>query len=219
MSAPIPLPSTESAVGVSEDARRRLWEIGCNVALSLLFLRFAAQQWEAAWETLRLSNILLFAKVSTDVLFYLIRRLPQRVSLSAYDWCIGILGTFTIVLFRPEAAGRDLSPGQGLQLAGIALQVAAMLSLNRSIGMVAANRGVQTRGLYRWVRHPLYLSYIIAFLGYVVNHPSVWNLGVYAAAVALWILRLLAEERFLMQDPQYQAYCRRVRFRLLPGLF
>jgi protein-S-isoprenylcysteine O-methyltransferase Ste14 len=219
MSAPIPLPSPESAVSVCADARRRLWEIGCNIALSLLFLRFAAQQWEAAWETLRLSNILVFAKVSTDVLFYLIRRLPKGVSLSPYDWCVGILGTFAIVLFRPEAAGRDLALGQGLQLAGIALQVAAMLSLNRSIGMVAANRGVQTQGLYRWVRHPLYLSYIIAFLGYVVNHPSDWNLGVYAAAVALWILRLLAEERFLMQDPQYQAYCRRVRCRLLPGLF
>ena len=219
MSAPVPLPSPESAFSVCADARRRLWEIGCNIALSLLFFRFAAQQWEAAWETLRLSNILLFAKVSTDVLFYLIRRLPKGVSLSPYDWCVGILGTFAIVLFRPEAAGRDLSLGQGLQLAGIALQVAAMLSLNRSIGMVAANRGVQTQGLYRWVRHPLYLSYIIAFLGYVVNHPSDWNLGVYAAAVALWILRLLAEERFLMQDPQYQAYCQRVRCRLLPGLF
>lgn len=217
MSSPLPLQPTDAAV--SADARRRLWEIGCNVALSLLFLRFAAQQWEAAWETLRLSNVLLFAKVSTDVLFYLIRRLPKGVSLSPYDWCVGILGTFAIVLFQPEASGRDLALGQGLQLVGIALQVAAMLSLNRSIGMVAANRGVQTRGLYCFVRHPLYLSYIIAFLGYVVNHPSDWNLGVYAAAVALWILRLLAEERFLLRDPEYRAYCERVRYRLAPGLF
>lgn len=214
-------PSTSSVpnVTVPADAARRVWEIGCNVALSLLFLRFAVQQGQAAYETLRLSTCLVLAKVSTDVLFYLIRSLPKGVSVSLYDWCVGIIGTFAIVLFQPEAAGRDLLLGQVLQIGGIALQVLAMLSLNRSIGMVAANRGVKTSGLYRWVRHPLYLSYIVAFLGYVMNHPSCWNIGVYATAVGLWVLRLLAEERFLLQDPVYREYAQRVRTRLLPGVF
>jgi protein-S-isoprenylcysteine O-methyltransferase Ste14 len=69
------------------------------------------------------------------------------------------------------------------------------------------------------VRHPLYSSYVIAFLGYVVNHPSPYNMAVYVVAVALWVLRLRAEERFLLSDPAYCEFAGRVRWRLLPGLY
>ncbi len=219
MSLPASTATASPAVTLPADAGRRLWEIACNVVLSLLFLRFAVQQGEALLVTWRLSTALLLAKVSTDVVFYLIRKIPKGVSVSLYDWCVGIIGTYAIVLFRAEEMGRDLLIGQILQFGGITLQVLAMFSLNRSIGMVAANRGVKTGGLYRWVRHPLYLSYVIAFLGYVINHPTSWNIGVYSAAVALWVLRLLAEERFLLRDPQYQDYAARVKSRLIPGIF
>ncbi|MCA9052912.1 MAG: isoprenylcysteine carboxylmethyltransferase family protein [Planctomycetaceae bacterium] len=219
MSTPVASSSSASTVVVPSDAGRRLWEIACNVVLSLLFLKFAIQQGEALLATWRISTALMLAKVSTDVVFYLIRKIPKGVSISLYDWMVGIVGTYAIVLFRAESAGRDQLVGQVLQFGGIGLQVLAMLSLNRSIGMVAANRGIKTGGLYRFVRHPLYLSYVVAFLGYTISHPTSWNVGVYAAAVALWVLRLLTEERFLLQDPQYQEYSQRVRSRLIPGVF
>lgn len=198
---------------------RLIWEIACNIVLSLLFLQFAVEQGRAVMDEFRLSTLLLLAKVSTDVVFYLIRRLPKETSFSLYDWLIGIAGTYAIVFFRPDANGHDLFIGQALQFGGLALQVVAMLSLNRSIGMVPANRGIQTGGLYRWIRHPLYCSYVVAFLGYVINHPTAYNIGVYAAAVALWVLRLLAEERFLLQDPAYREFAAKIRWRLVPGLF
>lgn len=198
---------------------RLIWEIACNVVLSLLFLQFAVKQGEAVLADFRLSTLLLLAKVSTDVVFYLIRRLPKDTSFSLYDWLIGIAGTYAIVFFRPDVHGHDMLVGQALQIGGLALQVLAMLSLNRSIGMVPANRGIKTGGLYRWIRHPLYCSYVVAFLGYVISHPTAYNIGVYAAAVALWVLRLIAEERFLLQDPAYREFAGRVRWRLLPGVF
>ncbi|MFO1092844.1 MAG: methyltransferase [Planctomycetaceae bacterium] len=198
---------------------RLIWEIACNVVLSLLFLQFAVKQGEAVLADFRLSTLLLLAKVSTDVVFYLIRRLPKDTSFSLYDWLIGIAGTYAIVFFRPDVQGHDVLVGQALQIGGLALQVLAMLSLNRSIGMVPANRGIKTGGLYRWIRHPLYCSYVVAFLGYVISHPTAYNIGVYAAAVALWVLRLIAEERFLLQDPAYREFAGRVRWRLLPGVF
>jgi protein-S-isoprenylcysteine O-methyltransferase Ste14 len=216
MSTAIP---TLAQSGSSPNTARRVWEVACNVLLSLLFLRFAIEQGHALAEGFRLSTLLLLAKVSTDVIFYLIRRLPKDTSFSLYDWLIGIVGTYAIVFFRPNETSHDLLVGQALQFGGLGLQVLAMLSLNRSIGMVPANRGVQTGGLYRWVRHPLYLSYVIAFLGYVVNHPSPYNMGVYAVAVALWVLRLRAEERFLLNDPAYREFATRVRWRLLPGVY
>lgn len=216
MSSPAP---TLSSQPQSVAGGRLIWEIACNVVLSLLFLQFAVKQGEAVLADFRLSTLLLLAKVSTDVVFYLIRRLPKDTSFSLYDWLIGIAGTYAIVFFRPDANGHDLLVGQAMQIGGLALQVLAMLSLNRSIGMVPANRGIKTGGLYRWIRHPLYCSYVVAFLGYVISHPTAYNIGVYAAAVALWVLRLIAEERFLMQDAAYREFAERVRWRLIPGVF
>jgi protein-S-isoprenylcysteine O-methyltransferase Ste14 len=198
---------------------RSLRELTFNVLLSLLFLQFAALQFGSLMDAMRLSTLLLLIKVSTDVVFYLIRRIPKDVSPDPYDWFVALAGTYAILFFRPFEQGRDVLIGQILQFAGIGLQIAAMLSLNRSIGMVAANRGIQTGGLYRFVRHPLYLSYIVAFLGYAINHPSAYNIGVYLAAMLLWVLRLLAEERFLFRDDGYRAYAQRVRYRMLPGIF
>jgi protein-S-isoprenylcysteine O-methyltransferase Ste14 len=219
MSAPSPATNAAPSVDLSTDAGRKVWEIGCNVALSLIFLRFAVMQGYSLMESWRLSTLLILAKVLTDFFFYLTRSLPKGVSFNLYDWVIGLTGTYAIALFRSDVTGEDSVIGTTIQIIGIALQVVAMLSLNRSIGMVPANRGIKTHGLYRFVRHPLYCSYTIAFLGFVINHPTEWNIGVYASAVALWVLRLLAEEKFLLQDPQYQAYAGRVRSRLVPGVF
>lgn len=218
MSAPAVSTNTP-AVTVPEDAGRKVWEIICNVGLSLIFLRFAVMQGYSLMETWRLSTALILAKVSTDFFFYLTRSLPKGISFNLYDWVIGLTGTYAIALFQSESTGRDSLLGQTVQISGLALQVVAMLSLNRSIGIVAANRGIKTHGLYRFVRHPLYCSYTIAFLGYVINQPSTWNIGVYGLAVILWVLRLLAEEKFLLQDPQYREYASRVRSRLVPGVF
>jgi len=218
MSASAPTTSLASPVDLA-DVRRRLWELTCNVALAALFLRFALLHGQSAYQTLRLSSFVLLAKVSIDVWFFLTRNLPKGVSISVYDWVIGIAGTFAIVLFQPVAEATDLWVGHALQWSGMILQILGILSLNRSFGIVAANRGVKTQGMYRFIRHPLYFSYTVSFLGYVVNHPSSWNALIYAGAVLLWVLRLLAEERFLMQDPAYRDYAGQVRSRLIPGLF
>lgn len=194
-------------------------EILGNILLSLIFLNFALQNGQVFLETLKLSTFLLLVKVSTDVVFYLIRRVPREVSISVYDWFIALAGTYAIGMLRSQASGSDALVGQILQQAGIALQVAAMLSLNRSIGMVPANRGIKTGGLYRWVRHPLYMSYILAFGGFVLSHPTLHNISVYFIAVCLWLLRLFAEERFLLQSAEYRDYAQRVRWRVIPYVF
>jgi protein-S-isoprenylcysteine O-methyltransferase Ste14 len=40
----------------------------------------------------------------------------------------------------------------------------ARLSLGLSIGLVPADRGIVTRGVYRFVRHPIYTGLLIALL-------------------------------------------------------
>lgn len=130
-------------------------------------------------------------------------------------WC----GTMLPLLLRPSA----LAPlpltmlGNVLQLVGGLLVLAATLRLGRSFGIVAANRGIQTSGLYRVVRHPIYAAYVLAFGGFVLAHPTLINAGILVGWLMVQALRMRAEERLLMQDTRYVAYAAQVRYRLIPG--
>jgi protein-S-isoprenylcysteine O-methyltransferase Ste14 len=198
---------------------RVAWEICGNVALSLFFLQFLVAHGKEFMISFRFSTMLLVIKVATDVVFYLFRRVPREISVSPYDWIVALLGTYMVACFQPGHGGSDNLIGQFMQTLGLCMQVAGMCSLNTSIGMTAANRGVKTGGLYRLVRHPLYLSYAIAFGGFVLNQPTWHNVTVYFSALLLWVLRILAEERLLSRDPKYQLYATQVQWRLVPFLF
>ncbi|MFM7117400.1 MAG: methyltransferase family protein [Planctomycetota bacterium] len=193
------------------------WERCVNFLLALYFLRFACMGAADLTEAFRLSTFLMLLKVSADTAFHLIRKPAEQISTSLYDWSIGIFGAFTNFLYE-GTLGNDLWWATSLQLMGMSLQVAGMLSLNRSIGFVAANRGVRTSGMYRFVRHPLYFSYCVSFMGFLLNHFTAHNLIVYLTMVSMLFLRILAEERLLSRSPEYQAYQKQVRYRLIPGL-
>jgi protein-S-isoprenylcysteine O-methyltransferase Ste14 len=91
-----------------------------------------------------------------------------------------------------------------------------MLSLRRSFGIVPAHRGIRTGGLYNVVRHPLYASELVWFLGFTIDNPSGWNIGLWLCDCVLQFSRACAEERFLSVDPTYSQYRTRVRYRLIP---
>lgn len=76
-----------------------------------------------------------------------------------------------------------------------------------------------TRGPYRVVRHPLYLSYVIAAIGF---NLQVWNFGTLFLVLLGWaamVYRIVAEERVLSRDANWQIYVGLVRYRLIPGLW
>jgi len=109
----------------------------------------------------------------------------------------------------------------GLVLVTLAacLSLASLLSIGRRFGVRPALRGLATRGPYRLVRHPMYLSYIIADIGYNLQE---WNFGTALMVMAGWaslLYRIHAEERILSQDAGWSSYIALVRHRLLPGLW
>lgn len=150
--------------------------------------------------------------------FLVVRRPARSTSRSPLAWAATVLGTFGCLAARP--GGQPLGGLDplyaGLQLTGLAVALASILTLRRSFGLVAANRGVCSSGPYRLVRHPLYLGYFLTQLGYGLESPTDRNWAILAAVGALQLLRIRAEERCLNGDPAYAAYCERVRWRLLP---
>jgi protein-S-isoprenylcysteine O-methyltransferase Ste14 len=79
---------------------------------------------------------------------------------------------------------------------------------------------VITVGPYRHVRHPMYVAAIIFVICVPVVLGSWWGLLPGAATGLLFIYRTALEDRtLLMKLPSYQDYARRVRYRLLPGIW
>ncbi len=81
------------------------------------------------------------------------------------------------------------------------------------------NRGIVTHGPYRWVRHP---AYTVKLLGtWCTQAPTMTPMA--ALALLGWhgvyFLRAWTEERHLLRDPDYQRYCRQVRFRFIPHVW
>lgn len=149
-------------------------------------------------------------------------RRPQRaISGRLTTWLVAFGGTFVGVLFRPAGAHPPwgVAAGFGLQLAGLMLCIVSLVALGRSFGLVAADRGVKTRGPYAVVRHPVYASYLLIQFGYLMQAWSLRNIAVFVLATACNVARALAEERLLSSSPAYQAYQSRARWRMIPHLW
>ncbi|WP_173087522.1 methyltransferase [Devosia sp. 1635] len=192
-----------------------------RVVLSVIFSFFA---WKLGQSWLTTGSIItLIALVSEGaVLFFvLFRRFTTEVSMLPGDWLLAFLGTATPLLVQPSG-NEGLAPQAlcaALMLVGMSVQIAAKLTLRRSFGAVAANRGVKKKGPYRLVRHPMYAGYILTQIGFLLSYPSVFNLAVYSAAFAFQIGRILAVERVLARDASYRDFTAAVPYRLVPGVF
>lgn len=192
-----------------------------NVFVGALFTIFAAAAFSAWQRNGHIPMLLLAAQEVLIVGLVVTRRRSVVETRAAWDWVLALAGTSAPLLQRP--APTDLAAlaasGIGLQIVGAGLSVFATISLGRSFGVVAANRGVRTGGLYRWVRHPLYGSYMVGYIGFLLGNPTAWNLLLIATTFTCQYLRARAEERVLAQDPAYAAYMKTVRWRFWPHIF
>lgn len=125
------------------------------------------------------------------------------------------------VLYLRWNLGNPAWPNVGLVLVTLAacLSLASLLSLGRRFGVRPALRSLATGGPYRVVRHPMYLAYVLADIGYNLVE---WNAGTVLLVLAGWaslVYRIRAEERVISQDSAWSSYASVVRYRLVPGLW
>ena len=85
---------------------------------------------------------------------------------------------------------------------------------------VEAEQPVVSTGAYAIVRHPMYAAALLMVVSTPLALGSYWSLLIVLALIPALAWRLLDEERFLKQNlPGYADYCRKVRWRLIPGLW
>ena len=105
------------------------------------------------------------------------------------------------------------------QIIGLLWTIHAKVSLGRSFGWLPADRGVVETGAYAFVRHPIYLGYLISQVGFLLANLSIQNMLVYVLNLVAQLYRISREEKYLLQNEAYRNYAKRVRFKLIYGVF
>lgn len=196
----------------------QLWEIAANILVATIFFLFAWSFAKAFVATPRVSIFLLVIKETLDAIFFLCRKLPKQVTSRWLSWSIAIGGTITPLLFRPSGTAEYLAANV-LQTVCLCLQIAAMMSLNRSFGIVPANRGIKRSGMYRVVRHPLYSCYTVTLVGFVINNASINNMLLLLLTTIFQVARIFREEELLSLDADYRQYAEETKWKMIPFVF
>jgi protein-S-isoprenylcysteine O-methyltransferase Ste14 len=75
------------------------------------------------------------------------------------------------------------------------------------------------RGPYRYVRHPIYSTVLLATAGWALAWQSLWGLAFLAPFIVFFDFKARREERWLVEKyPHYADYQRRVR-KFFPGIY
>jgi protein-S-isoprenylcysteine O-methyltransferase Ste14 len=219
----IELDKSESSSS-DEDAttmRRDTADLAARTLVVLLFTMMAVRLGLDFLQTGRLTGLLLLASEGLVVILTVFRRAAGIVDRSLKARILTGISIVGPPLVQPSSVG-PLAPEiatVALSACGLFVVIGGKLSLGRSFGLMPANRGVVSTGLYRLVRHPIYMGYLWTHIAFLAATPTLWNFIVLVGADAALLVRAVCEERTLARDEAYRGYQQIVRWRVLPGVF
>jgi protein-S-isoprenylcysteine O-methyltransferase Ste14 len=208
-------------LGASRLDADRLADIAARAAIVVLFSLMAARFGADFLKTGRVTGLLLLVSEMLVVVLTVMRRSAAAVDRSVRARVLTAVSMLGPPLLQPAQVAAILpqSATVAASIVGLAVVIAGKMTLGRSFGLMPANRGVVSSGVYRFVRHPIYLGYLITHVAFLLATPSAWNIAALVAADAALLLRAVCEEQTLSRDSQYRAYQQAVRWRVCPGLF
>jgi protein-S-isoprenylcysteine O-methyltransferase Ste14 len=198
----------------------RTCENWSRILVSALFCLLAWRLLTDFLLTNRATDLLLLVAEALVVVLTCLRRPASVVDRRPLVRLVTTVSMTAPLLSLPSQIAPIIPEAAAALLLGIGLLVVVggKISLGYSFGLLPANRGVMERGLYRIVRHPIYLGYLLTHIPFLAAHPSGWNAAVLLIGDAALIVRAFYEEQTLGHDPQYVRYCQSVKWRLLPGI-
>ena len=201
--------------------REILGDLLSRTFVGVLFVLLSINIWHDYVRTGRFTGLLLLAAESLVVVLMIVRRRTTIVDRSLPTAVLTTISLLGPMLLRTNE-GLSLVPDAATALVttvGLMIVIISKATIGRSFGIAPANRGVVARGPYTIVRHPIYLGYLVTHAAVLAAYPSVWNVIVLVGGDVALVLRALAEERVLSADREYQVYCGRVAWHLVPGVF
>lgn len=228
-------PDLRSAIG------KRMLQIAIQflILAAILFISSGRPDWYMAWVYLAIFaigvtiNAAFLTRVSPELIA---ERARVRTNARRWDKVLGTLwGILSLVALL--IAGLNVRFGWPPQILlklqlvavvfvslGSALASWAMISNAFFAGTVRIQeeRGHTTvsEGPYRFVRHPGYAGWIVSGIALAVMLGSLWALIPAVLAALALVVRTALEDRTLMEELDgYGDYARRVRYRLVPGIW
>ncbi len=144
--------------------------------------------------------------------FYMRRERAKR-----YDRVGLWLGMIAALL--PTAVHSDSSPWYILfpGLAGYGLILWSLTTLGKRFGIAPADRGITSRGPYRFIRHPMYLGELTFRSVIMFNSNTLLvDILLFIVLTGIQCWRIYREEKWILG---YACYVRIVAWRLLPGIW
>jgi protein-S-isoprenylcysteine O-methyltransferase Ste14 len=206
------------------------------IGLALFFAAGTIKYWQA-WVYLvvgAVSGVLVTLPVIRDPILLEGRAkggptAEKRAIQKIIVWCTGIPAIATFVVPGLDRRFGWSNMPSWVSIAGDVLIIISMWVVFRvfkanSFGsatvQVAKDQRVISTGPYAIVRHPMYSSAAVYFIGMSLALGSYWGLVASVFTIFGFVWRLLDEEKFLAQNlPGYTNYCAKVRWHLVPGIF
>jgi len=171
---------------------------------------------------------------------YQLRSWKEPIRLSRRDWidwavltfmvgCNGVIPFIYVVTKFPRFANYPFVPafafiGTAVFLAALWLFYRTHRDLGRNWSMsleIRRDHRLVTTGVYRWIRHPMYLAFLLWGLAQTLLLPN-WIAGPagLVGSTTLFLFRVWREERLMLQEfgEQYSGYMQRTA-RLVPWMF
>jgi protein-S-isoprenylcysteine O-methyltransferase Ste14 len=218
--------------------RKRMLQVVIQTLLiaAILFIASGRLDWGWAWAYLGVGVGILFINASVLPPELIAERGQIKEDTKGWDRLLApllILPTLGTLI----VAGLDERFGWSPQLT-VAIQVIALIVFALAQGLfswaMASNKffsgtvriqeerahAVATGGPYQYVRHPGYVGYIASWIATSLTLGSLWALFPAGLVMCLMVVRTALEDKTLLEELDgYQDYARRVRYRLLPGVW
>ncbi|HVH42271.1 MAG TPA: isoprenylcysteine carboxylmethyltransferase family protein [Labilithrix sp.] len=153
----------------------------------------------------------------------------RSVEPTAFGWtvCLACYPPFNNVLgtYLPLENGPQLIASETMHLVlrgGVVFLFAIYAAATVSFGFKFSNltnRGIVSRGPYRFVRHPAYLCKCAAWWLEHVPTMTITKAFFLTLLCGVYALRAWTEERHLGMDPDYVAYKKKTPWVLFPGIY
>ena len=155
--------------------------------------------------------------------------LPGQLLRSCYVWTASVLLLIVLALWQPIAG--DVYTVTGWRaIAHAAVQWSGLWLIAQSVAKIDAlelagikpasgTDSLQIAGPYRWVRHPLYLGWLLAVFG--AAHMTADRFTFAAITTVYLFVAIPWEERSLLRifGEPYTRYQRTVRWRIIPYVY
>jgi protein-S-isoprenylcysteine O-methyltransferase Ste14 len=180
------------------------------IITNMMFFSFSNLHWLWGVPAIFVSLLDLFFLTKSTL------KAPQKMDTRLSTFLISVSGALTfsiaalIVDFPPLPLPYLATIQQVGRIAALVpypFIIAALLSLGNCLTVIPEAHSVVAHGIYKYSRHPLYMSYLVWNFAYIFMFPSWQMILLNMVGITVQILRIRREEFLLLATfPEYQGY-------------